>query len=94
MLPSERKWIADSQRKDPSEFIGSFMAHRVSPLKVGDVFFRVPKAEVEEKMQFTMNIAFAEPEIVKGNPVIETLHAMHKMVFEIVFEFWKFGLFK
>jgi hypothetical protein len=94
MLPSQRQWIAGSQGKQQSDFMDAFIAHRVSPLKIGDLLLRVPKAEVEENMQFTLNIAFAEPDIVKGNPVVETLYAMHKLVFEIVVNFWRSGLFR
>ena len=94
MLPSQRQWVADFQGKDPSVFKGAFMAHRVSPLKVGDVLLRVPKAEVEENMQFRLNIAFAEPEICKGNPVIESLHQMTEVVSEIVVDFWRCRLFR
>ena len=94
MLPSERQWVAEFQGKEPSAFAGSFMGHRVSPLKVGDILLRVPKAEVEENMEFRLNIAFAEPQICKGNPVIESLHQMREVVSQIVVDFWRFGLFR
>lgn len=45
-------------------------------------------------MQFRLNIAFAEPKIVCGNPVVETLHEMTKMIRHMIFEFDKWGLFR
>ena len=94
MLPSQREWVAAFERKEPSEFRRSFMARRIFPLKVGDVLLTVPESEVEENMQFILNIAFAEPEIVKGNPVIETLHEMRKSIHHLIFEFERWGLFR
>jgi len=94
ILPSQRQWVADFQGKDPAVFEGAFMGHRISPLKVGDILLRVPKAEVEENMEFRLNIAFAEPQICKGNPVIESLHQMREVVSQIVVDFWRFGLFR
>ena len=96
MLPSQRGELGRFHRKDPSEFRGSFHAltNRAYPLEVGDLLLTVPKMEMEENMQFLLSIAFAEPEIVKGNPVIETLHEMTNMVRKLVFDFDKLGLFR
>ncbi len=71
------------------------MAHgaRIFPVKEGHRLFTVPESEVDENMKFLLNIAFAEPEIVRGNPVIETLHEMTNLVRYVIFEFDRNGLF-
>jgi len=96
MLPAQRIWVAEFNRKDPSEFRHSFMAKnpRVFLREVDDVLLTVPESEVEEDMQFLIDIAFAEPEICKGNPVIETLHEMTKIIRYLIFEFDRNGLFR
>ena len=57
---------------------------RIFPLKTGDVLTVIPKSEVNEHMNFTFEIAFGEPEIVKGRPVIETLHHMAEIIRELI----------
>jgi hypothetical protein len=96
ILPSQRKWVAEFQEKDPAELRTSFMAlnPRVHLLNVGDVLLTIPKAEVEENMQFLIDIAFAEPDICRGNPVIETLHEFRNLIHHLIFEFDRFGLFR
>jgi hypothetical protein len=95
-LPSDRKMLARFYGKSPSEFGDHFMAlsSPVFPPKAGDEFLRVPTAEVDEDMKFLVDIAFAEPEIVKGHPVIDTLHAMMQMVRDLIIDFGRFGLFR
>lgn len=96
MFPSQRKWVGEFQRKDPAEFRTSFMAlnPRAHLLNVGDVLLTIPKAEVEEDMKFLIDIAFAEPDICRGNPVIETLHEFTNLVRHLIFEFDRLGLFR
>jgi hypothetical protein len=96
MLPSQRIWVAEFYEKEPSDFRHSLMAKnpRVQPLKVGDELLTVAERDVEDDMQFLINIAFAEPAVVRGNPVIETLHEMAKMVHHQIFEFDRAGLFR
>src|SRR6266404_1386658 len=75
-FPRDREMLAKFHGGNPSDYTNSLMAPavRIFPLKVGDVLLTVPKSEVEEGMTFLFRVAFAEPEIVKGNPVIDTLH--------------------
>jgi len=44
------------------------------PLKAGDVLHRVPIAEVDEHMHFTFEIAFGEPKVVEGSPILPALY--------------------
>lgn len=96
MLPSQRQWVADFHGKDPSEFRHSLIAKnpRIHPLQIGDELLTVAEAEVEANMQFLINIAFAEPDIVRGDPVIETLHEMKKIIHHQIFDFDRAGLFR
>jgi len=96
MLPSQREWVAEFHGKDPSEYRHSFMAKnpRIHPLQIGDELLTVAEAEVEDNMRFMINIAFAEPDIVRGNPVIETLHEMAKIIRRQIFDFDRAGLFR
>jgi len=55
------------------------------PLKIGDeLFIDAPDAEVNEKMQFVFEVAFGEPQIVEGEPLLETLRQLTKLVDGIV----------
>lgn len=56
----------------------------IFPLKTGDELTVVPKSEVNEHMNFAFEIAFGEPEIVKGQPVIKTLGGMAESVRTII----------
>ena len=96
MLPSQREWIAEFHGKDPSEFRHSLMAKnpRIYPLEIGDELLTIAEEEVEDNMRFVLNIAFAEPEIARGNPVIETLHEMAKLIRHQIFVFDRSGLFR
>ncbi len=60
--------------------------------QVGDVLFRgMPgDEEVNKHLQFTFNVAFDEPGIVEGEPVVETLDEMLKVVENLVLSFEPF----
>jgi hypothetical protein len=63
-------------------------ADRLFPLKAGDELFSdVPDAEADEKIQFRFEIAFGEPHIVEGKPLIETLQQMIELVDNIILRF-------
>ncbi len=64
------------------------------PLKKGDTLARVPLGEANENMDFTFTVAFGEPEILKGKPVIETLHHMAYLIRDIIRTFSDSGLFQ
>lgn len=60
-------------------------ADRLFPLKAGDeLFIDAPDAEVNEKMQFVFEVAFGEPQIVEGEPLLETLRQLTNLVDGIV----------
>lgn len=63
------------------------------PLNAGDVLLTVPKADVQEKMQFSIVPAFSEPQIVKGKSVMSMLWEMNAMVRRIIFNFADEGLY-
>ncbi len=49
-------------------------------LKAGDVIRRIPKAKVQENMHLPFEVAFGEPQIVRGEPIIVFLHqAAHRI---------------
>jgi hypothetical protein len=60
-------------------------------LKAGDVLARIRKAEVQDKMHFPFEVAFGEPEILKGQPIIVFLHQAAHRIRNIVSEFDRLG---
>ena len=61
---------------------------RQFPLKVGSILFRdLPGAEVNDKMKFMIDVAFGEPGICEGEPMLETLKGMLDLVGHIVTDF-------
>jgi len=63
-------------------------ADRLFPLKAGDeLFVDAPDAEVNEKMQFRLGVAFSEPQVAEGEPLLETLQHMADMVDNLVTSF-------
>jgi hypothetical protein len=61
-------------------------------LKPGHQLGAFPKSEVQKKMHFPIEVAFGEPEIVKGKPVIELLWQMFQSAQGIIFGFDSAGL--
>jgi hypothetical protein len=60
-------------------------ADKLFPLKVGDeLFIDASDAEPVEKMQFVFEVAFGEPQIAEGEPLLETLRELTKLVDSIV----------
>jgi hypothetical protein len=56
-------------------------ADRMLPLKAGDeLFIDAPDAEFNKDMQFTIEIAFGEPEVPKGHSIIKTLGEIGQFV--------------
>jgi hypothetical protein len=55
---------------------------RMFPLKAGDELLRVKDAvaKVNDKEQFTLELAFSEPGVAEGDPLRETLEQMVKTV--------------
>ncbi len=66
------------EANDPFMFLKSGMPR--FPLEANTVLDILPISEVHENIQFPIEIAFGEPEIVKGKSVIETLHQTASLV--------------
>ena len=90
--PSERErlrkgFVGSHPGQPVPTFVGMLLAVKnVRMLKRGDELFTIPESEVEPYMQFSFNIAFNESGICEGEPMIETLHQMVKLVRRIVAE--------
>lgn len=68
-------------------------ANTVFPLKTGAELLRVPLSEVDENMYFTFEVAFGEPEILKGKPIVATLYRAAQLTRNIIRDFNGHGLF-
>ncbi len=52
-----------------------------SPIQVGDVIFTdAPDAEMKQKIEFAPVIAFSEPGICEGQPILEVLHETVQLI--------------
>jgi len=97
ILPSQRQRITKNflgsspGRKVPS-LVGAFIPPPVKrfPLKAGDIL--LPESELEENMNFLLEIAFGEPKIVEGKPVFELLHQAATVIGGIMLNFDQAGL--
>jgi len=65
---------------------------RLPPLKEGDTLLTIPESEMEQYMNFSIGIAFGEPEVLQGNSVIPTLQGMAQFVELILRKFADLGL--
>ena len=79
------------ESNDPIMFLKSGTP-RLS-MEAGDVLDIFPIAEVHEKMEFPIEIAFGEPEIVKRKPVAEFLNQAASSVRRIITLWDSLGLF-
>jgi len=56
--------------------------------KVGDeLLIDGPDAEVNDKMDFRFDVAFGEPGIIEGEPLLETLQGMADLVGHLIADF-------
>jgi hypothetical protein len=63
-------------------------ADRLFPLTAGDeLFIDGADAEVNDKMQFRFDVAFGEPQVCEGDPLIETLQHMADLVDRLIPQF-------
>ena len=72
-----------------------FLTESLTPgfdLKAGHILGMFSKSEKHKKMEFPIEIAFAEPQILKGKPLIETLWLMFQAAQSTVMEFDSAGL--
>jgi hypothetical protein len=61
------------------------------PLKPGDILCdRQLSRDPNEQLEFTLLVAFGEPEIAKGEPLLETLHQLSHLIDSIVGQFAPF----
>jgi hypothetical protein len=100
MLPSERaRYKRDFLGAEMSESSDAFDAKSFLeshtpkfPLKAGDKLWTVAKANVDENMHLPIEIAFADPPVLAGEPIIETLDEMSRVVRNTVLRFEKLGM--
>jgi|ERR1019366_3453912 hypothetical protein len=65
----------------------------VFPLETGtELLIDAPDSEVNEKMEFTLDVAFGQPEVIKGKPVVETLQSLAQFVDNVISDFEPFLL--
>lgn len=93
IIPEFEKAIATDPKMAPFKgttfdtFLNTFFSPSdvLFPLKVGDIVFTdLPDAEFNENLQFRFNVALYEPEIVKAQSILETLHQLTALVEGIV----------
>jgi hypothetical protein len=66
-------------------------ADRMWPLKAGQqLFIDAPDAKVDQNRQFRFQVAFGEPKILEGEPIIETLKQMADLVDNLIVSFRPF----
>jgi|GEM_PF-1064779 len=84
--PSDRKRMEDIFRgSHPGEPVPELRGHFIGqhtyiPLKAGHKLLTVPHVELEQYMQFLIDVSFDEPEIVECRPILPLLHEMSTMV--------------
>lgn len=60
----------------------------IFPLEAGTVLFvDAPDSEPNQNMEFVTQIAFCEPGVAEGKPILEALHGMANLVQDIVSDF-------
>jgi hypothetical protein len=90
-------WLADWASTQPDNpfagkeiphvdlFLGSTSTDALSPLKVGDeLFIDAPDAKVNEGLQFGLNVALYEPDVLKAKALLETVQELARQVEGIV----------
>jgi hypothetical protein len=68
-------------------------AYKRFPLKAGDRLLTIPISEVNDNMTFHVEVAFNEPSVVVGEPLVKALNDMTNVVIEIVIGCSRTGLF-
>jgi len=95
IMPSVRNKLLDAfmARRLPGEPIPDYKSLRGRPhvvnhaLKKGDIIHCVSESDRDENTRFTFEIAFAEPEVIEGDPVIQTLYQFFRLAGQIVSDF-------
>src|ERR1039457_2779872 len=79
----------------PEQESVAFMTEAIGvqfPLKTGGKLATVALSEVNENMYFPFEIAFGEPKVIEGKPVLETLHQGAGLIRDIIKDFDRRGL--
>jgi hypothetical protein len=95
VLPSQREELIRDffgsypDATEAPDLIGTFIKPTAArfPLEVGKVFFSIPISEMEKDFTFKLGIAFNEPGIVEGEPVLETVKRFSDHVNQIIADF-------
>jgi hypothetical protein len=66
----------------------------IYPLEAGQELRRVPFEEFDKNMYFTFEVAFGEPQVIKGKPLIPTLYRASKLIRDIIRDFENGGLLR
>lgn len=56
------------------------------PLKDGDII-AIRESDMDDEMDFALDIAFAEPEVIKGKPIIETIKRLSDVIDNLLTDF-------
>jgi hypothetical protein len=78
------------EANDPRMFLKAGVRHL--SLETGHVLDIFPISQVHKEMHFPIEVAFGEPEVVKGKPVIEMLHQAASLMHNIFMVFSSKGL--
>lgn len=96
MLPSDRAKIKkefleiEDDALTPAMESALYLETSVSatiPLKTNTILRSVPFSEVDENTKFVFDVAFGEPQVLQGKPIIVTLHRTAKLIREIIRDF-------
>jgi hypothetical protein len=90
-----KRYVQDVKREDllsPRQPVPNLRGIFVQPanirvLKAGDILRAIPESEVEHDMQFNFEVSFDEPGVITGEPIIEMLQQMLKLVNSIILAF-------
>jgi hypothetical protein len=65
-----------------------YPSDRLFPLKQGHELFRdAPDSEFNKDVKFGFEIAFGEPQVAEGEPLLETLQGMSDLVNNLISDF-------
>ncbi len=98
LSPTKRKEMQELFRgSHPGLPVPDMRGHLINqpgsgPLKAGDKLLTVSQSELEENMQFLVDIAFDEPQIVECKPILPFFRDLAKAVFDIILGFDLNGL--
>jgi hypothetical protein len=77
---------------EDADVMGPSLISSAKPLEDGSKLCTLPIAEVDDDMKFRFQIAFGEPEGIRGKEILSTLKNMHRIVRDIMLDFNSKGL--